>query len=425
LATQRRFEAHTLAAVLAKVQKEVGPDATISSAQRIRSGGTFGFFQREKFEVLVTLQTEQERKQSEAQPSDPAESPEARAAEILSVLDLAEIANTADINEVHMETSDEEPPKVEEPRVEPTKVETTIAEPEVLTPDSEPRISTETESFAEVLSRVAYQAHANEEQELSDQRRQMEDDIPDRPAFLNTIPSVGREITQPAPQLPEVIVPQQRTRISDHPLAQLGLPSEYIPIGVELDQMQEALGNALERLLPKAPDIRPSKGSVIAIVGERFDAMDIAEALAEQWGRPSEEIVLASQTYRGKGAANVLRTVRNAEDAQRSWSRRPRPTIVAIEAEPGSRDAGWAEHILTALEPIATYGVADATRKSDDIKAWSEALGGIDALAVNNVEETVSPAAILATGIPIDRVDGRRVTPAFWALLLTERLAAA
>ena len=79
--------------------------------------------------------------------------------------------------------------------------------------------------------------------------------------------------------------------------------------------------------------------------------------------------------------------------------------------------------MLTALEPIATYGVADATRKADDIKAWSDALGGVDCLAINNIEETVSPAAVLSTGIPVDRVDGRRVTPAYWALMLTERLA--
>lgn len=421
MATQRRFEANTLAAVLAKVQKEVGVDATISSAQRIRSGGFMGFFQREKFVVEID--------ENAKAFSPPAPAPQSEAP--LSLADIVELANSADINEVHAEVSDEkapeEAPKIDEPQVEPTKVETATTEPEVLTPDPEPRISTETESFAEVLSRVAYQAHANEGDEA--RTGSIAEEIPDRPAFLNNVPpSVVHEVHVPAQQsanLPEVVVPPQRTRISDHPLAQLGLPTEYIPIGVDLEHIQEALTNALNRLLPPMPEIRPSKGSIIAVVGERFDAMDIAESLAEQFGRPAEEIVLASQTYRGKGAANVLRTVRNAEDAQRSWSRRPRPTIVAIEAQPGSRDATWAEHMLTALEPIATYGVADATRKSDDIKAWTEALGGIDALAVNNVEETVSPAAILATGIPIDRVDGRKVTPAFWALLLTERLAAA
>ena len=154
-------------------------------------------------------------------------------------------------------------------------------------------------------------------------------------------PQPTHEPATPAQTLPapatsmEVAVPQQRTRISDHPLAALGLPTEYIPIGVTGDGLQEALTSAFERLLPKTPNIRASKGSVICIVGDRYDAMEIAEEIAEQFGRPAEEVVLASQTYRGKGAANVIRTVRSAEDAQRSWSRRPRPTIVAIEATPG------------------------------------------------------------------------------------------
>ena len=44
-----------MAAVLAKVQKEIGPNATISSAQKVRSGGMGGFFAREKFEVIVEV----------------------------------------------------------------------------------------------------------------------------------------------------------------------------------------------------------------------------------------------------------------------------------------------------------------------------------------------------------------------------------
>ncbi len=84
----------------------------------------------------------------------------------------------------------------------------------------------------------------------------------------------------------------------------------------------------------------------------------------------------------------------------------------------------WASHILTALEPIATYGTVDATRKAEDVAAWADALGGIDCLAVNRIDETVSPASVLAAGIPIEQIDGRPATSGYWAMLLTERLTA-
>jgi flagellar biosynthesis GTPase FlhF len=562
LATQRRFEGSTLAAVLAKVQKEIGPNATISSAQKVRSGGMGGFFAREKFEVLVEIPDPGEAPKAN-QSTDPvlanAIAPTSADEDydpVASLLGLAEKISKEDVNEIKLDpvpvpkpqaaapktpSSKAQPPKVAPPKTEQAKMEMTpTAEESTVDEDAagetfeavpdEPQISTESDSFAEVLSRVAFQAHMTEEQERSQQEAAAEraqrraEDIPGRPPFLDgnagNSPAEGaaqpteqskplqaevitgpaletpapvapaaeasapaaptpapqvvetqpvapqaaaaQPVTSPTPQssatqaspthtpmspaptnnlpvvhnsgdqgnspgTPEVAAQPQkpRTRISDHPLAALGLPTEYIPVGVEISGLQEALTSALERLLPKVPDIRPSKGSIIAVVGSRFESIEVAEALAEQFGRPPEEIVLASQTYKGKGAANVLRTVRNAEDAQRSWSRRPRPTIVAIEAAPGSRDATWAEHVLTALEPIATYGVADATRKADDIKAWANSLGGVDCLAVNNIEQTISPAAVLATGIPVDRVDGRRVSPAFWSLLLTERLLAA
>jgi hypothetical protein len=70
------------------------------------------------------------------------------------------------------------------------------------------------------------------------------------------------------------------------------------------------------------------------------------------------------------------------------------------------------------------WGVVGADRKCEDIEAWSDSLGGLDALAVEHLERTVSPASVLRLGIPVARVDGQQATPALWAVLLAERLAA-
>ena len=68
--------------------------------------------------------------------------------------------------------------------------------------------------------------------------------------------------------------------------------------------------------------------------------------------------------------------------------------------------------------------MVDATRKTEDVAAWMHRLGGLDALAINDVDATVSPAAVLQLDVPVGRIDGRTASPALWAALLTERLAA-
>jgi hypothetical protein len=475
VATQRRFEANTLAEVLAKVQEEVGSDAKIASAQKVRSGGAFGFFQKERFEVLVDVPDTPAAKPAPAavaQPMPPRPAP--RSTTIIQEED-DDTLTPASLLELAQQISEEERTRT---------------------------VSTESNAFADVLSRVAFQADMRSEPDPEPAVQEEQPLIPERPAFLDEpkpkaipqkkveletpapapapqpqppidpqpiepepVPPAPEPVPEPTPAVAETViaetviaepmlptpiaqpsiaqpepapvavheepepepapVPAVRTRITDHPLAHLGLPAPYIPVDPEVVDLRATLTETLRERLPKTPVIRPSRGSIIAVVGEREEAEKLATELAREFGRPREEIILATQHVKVTTTNKVLGTVENAEDAQRSWSRRQRPTFVAIEAKPGGRDTAWAEHVLTALEPIATFGVLDATRKAEDIAAWADALGGIDCLAVNNIEETVSPASVLQAGIPVERIDGRKATPEFWALLLTERLPAA
>lgn len=523
-----------MAAVLAKVQKEVGADAKILSAQRVRSGGMLGFFQKEKFEVIVDMDAKQAPSTTAAPPAPPAQTAPnpfdmpavsgAKDEEPFTPASLLELAEEISRSEKTASTGEEAPrPAISAPAPPSAQPGRT----------PEPHISTESDTFAEVLSRMAFQADmrsdpkpftpppVREDEDDDDEDNPYVDDyvpeddeiegeiidvppaavfpkIEDRPAFLDAPPTrepepepepepsavkrrvpIVEEAAEPdevvedeeydepepvdddspidevepededepvdddydepeaspvvaersAPLLPILkpnagVVPPFRTRVTDHPLANLGLPVAYIPKTTDPEELQRELTMSLERL-PKPPEVRPSKGSVIAVVGEFDEALELARDLARQWGRPVEEVVIASARYKGKGAAKALRDIQSAEDARRSWSRRTRPTIVVIDVHPGSKEVAWGEHILTALEPIATFGVADATRKAEDIAAWASQLGGVDCLAVNHLEETVSPASVLGTGIPVERIDGRKATPTYWAMLLTERLTAA
>jgi hypothetical protein len=601
LATQRRFEGNTLAEVLAKVQKEVGADAKIASAQKVRSGGAFGFFQRERFEVLVDLPDpaavaaaaaakaaaapvaipappdngpdpdpvasliELANKMSQhdtsaeellgagstarsaapaPQPGHPTE--DEVFAEVLSRMAFQDQPDSADegsmpaTDEVEEDDVyvDDEPEDEGQYEVEddeeieddvPVSFQTeaaTEADADTLPPEADAEFSDDTEpelvveeplgpgsaaeglvrddiaplgSAAESLVRddeivepepeplvvepepepvfiepepepepvfvepepepepVALEAEPEPEPIAVEPEPDPEPQpvaiepepvptIPERPTFLDIpapmpLPVAKAQLSGRLPSLPVHEELQYRhpdstplrTRITDHPLSALGLPASYIPEKAMADvtgvvDLREALLSTLEERLPRVPVIRPSRGSVIAVVGPHAEAMQVARDLAREHGRPVDEVTLASQRVKPEKANSkdpVLRTIENAEDAQRSWSRRKRVTIVAIDAPLGSHDTAWAEHVLTALEPIATFGVADATRKAEDIQAWIDGLGGIDCIALNRVEETVSPASVLSTGVPVERIDGRKASPEFWALLLTERLTAA
>jgi hypothetical protein len=65
-----------------------------------------------------------------------------------------------------------------------------------------------------------------------------------------------------------------------------------------------------------------------------------------------------------------------------------------------------------------------ASSKPEDVQAWSDSLGGLDAVVVDGLDATATPASILGTGIPVARLDGRPASPALWTALLLERLAA-
>ena len=53
MASQLRFEGGELDELLERVRTEVGPDARIVAANRVRKGGVGGFFAHEGYEVVV------------------------------------------------------------------------------------------------------------------------------------------------------------------------------------------------------------------------------------------------------------------------------------------------------------------------------------------------------------------------------------
>ncbi|MCU1485407.1 MAG: hypothetical protein JWN67_2153 [Actinomycetia bacterium] len=258
-------------------------------------------------------------------------------------------------------------------------------------------LSTEQDAFAELLGRIA---------------RDVQDDV----AVAASSPM------SPAPvahHLPELSTPPPS---SSSALGLLGLPSAIVPTG---EDTATGLLRALSAL-PVAGPVPRAAGDVVAVVGERHAALALARAIATELGLAHDEVVLASEHDDGEDLplGCLLPTLPAVADERCSarWRRRPSIVVVDVPVRPGASTFG--RRALEALEPTATWGAVMAASKPEDVRAWSDSLGGLDAVAVDGLDDTSTPASILGTGIPVARLDGRPASPALWTALLMERLAA-
>jgi hypothetical protein len=208
-------------------------------------------------------------------------------------------------------------------------------------------------------------------------------------------------------------------------LTQLGLPASLLPADLS-HGLHCALVDAMAGL-PQPPPLPTGKGTVLAVVGERTTALTVARDLADAVDLDPEDVVVCGPRRRGRPDRTQtwleLSSPADAGEHRRSWRWRMYPTVVVIDA-PVGRPSPWAHEMLAALEPTSAWGVAEASRKLEDVAAWSEHVGGLDALALTGTEDTVSPLTILQLGLPVAMVDGEPATPEIWAGLLMERLAA-
>jgi len=120
----------------------------------------------------------------------------------------------------------------------------------------------------------------------------------------------------------------------------------------------------------------------------------------------------------------VNRCVRSTEEAAErapGW-RRSSVAVVAVDAPIAGTATTWARHVIDMLRPTAVWGAVDAVCKTEDVAAWADALGGLDAVVLDSVASSVSPVSITSTGLPVARIDERRATASRWTSLVLERI---
>jgi hypothetical protein len=384
LPAQQAFDGHTLEAALARVAEEVGPNARIMQAEKVRSGGVAGFFARERFEVTVEISDD---------PEDSADGPVPgpQRAEPMSLLDLVEEVSRQDRASTGSPAAAGHRPGG-------------VAEGETDADADAFRPSTEGKTFHEVLRGIASDAGLFSGAPIR---------VDDAPAHVDDEPAAG----EPVPGSDA----EPCVDATAGMLLAVGVPEHLVgaSAGLPAASVAQRLLHVLEPI-PSAPPVIARRGDVVVVVGEERVTIEAAGYLAGQLGQDADDVVLAGVDRHG------FNTLSSPEDARRLrdlWRSCGVPFVVAV-CSPEGAASGWARQMLEALEPVTVWAAVRADRKPDDVVAWAGHLGGVDALAVGACEETVSPAAVLSAGIPVAAVDGRRATPAAWTALLVERLVA-
>jgi hypothetical protein len=362
----QRCEGKNLESVLEEVRTRFGDTVTIVEANRLRKGGVGGFFAKERFEVVVDVNDEDGPTEVPAEYG--LEATEDFCDRLLSMAD---------------EVSDEAPAP----------------------PMPKPTVSTEQRDFSAVLNSITRHMDAQ---------------------------PVAQPVAQSAAPAVRIPVPEPKPPIDNRALARIGLPEDLRRAA--LTHPAPAAGAdpslwlvSLLQNLPQPAPMPRGQGAVIVVAGARDAALELARSIVDELGLDDESFLIASPGYSGRARPipghRRLHDAEAAAEARRSWRRRIRPTVVAVEA-PAGRPGPWARRVIDALEPTMVWAAVDASRKPEDLFDWSEQLGGFDALSVRELDNTISPAAVLQCGIPVGRLEGRQATPLLWALLLAPRLVA-
>jgi hypothetical protein len=400
LASQLRFEGAVLEDLLDQVRTEVGPNARIIAANRIRKGGVGGFFAREGFEVIVDLSDESANGGARNGQGNGRARPQDRVP--ASVLDLADDVSVNEREQV-IDLSD------------------------MMTPAA-PSISTETRDFGAMLQDLSRQL---DEEELGEpvvepdpvidppvspqaHYRRVTTDQVASPTVAAPMPTLPAPTPQPAP--PRTAPAPRHDVSSDARLRALGLPHELVPSQAAAADLRTALFQRLSQL-PPPPMIPRMAGVVVAVVGIGTAPIALSRRIADELEIDPDHIVLATPE-----PMSELSHPDDAAMSRRSWRRREEPTVVACSIGAGRAQLGWAHRMLDKLEPTVTWAVVEASCKPDDIAHRVSLLGGVDVLALNGIADTVSPASVLGLGIPVGRLGSKYATPAAWADLLIERL---
>lgn len=423
MTSTQRFEGPSLEDLLEQVRQEMGPEVTIIEANRLRRGGIAGFFAKERFEVVADHLDGAEA--ADPGPADPgpevgtsAAARPLRTRPLVAPDDLVDddLASDEPVDDRSLLDGPGAPTSLLDLVRAASDAEQHQSSPAgavpagMSAPASHTTPSTEGPSFATVLGDVARNAGLTFDA--------APDSLIDAP-----VPTVPASVPARTPRARvRAAHPDAADRVGALDVVRLGFPPVALTgSGTPMEQLLSWLAS-----LPAPPSLPSCRGAVVAIAGPRRAAMDLARRLAVEAGVDPDEVVLASSDRRctGTGADDVVRDADQARELRRSWRRRQQTTFVVVDAPLRGAGAAWAAEVLDALEPTVLWGSVSADRKVEDVNAWLDIIGDVDALDVRDLDDTLTPASVLSTGAVVGRLEGAPATPRRWLALAGVELPA-
>jgi len=460
---QLRYEGPTLEAVLERILKEVGPQARIAKAERIRKGGIAGFFAKEHFAITLAAPGE------DSSGSDVGTTLASLLGGPASKSPASKLEKGASVSRQPKPAGKAPVPRAPaSPNAEPVtrspggsealgnafaKMAEETTDLVELSESSEPMVekapALSDGAFGSLLSEMIESLGADED-DGNEGLQAKEDTLPEDvflptpleelaiDSYISPDPPVspGPPLSPDPLEQPNEPVStdatvseasqapvEERHQQQREKLCALGLPSHLLP-----DQFQEETP-ALDLLkslssLPRPPKPPSSAGSILVVVGDEARVLRTARQIASEMGLDPDAIPVASPSRLHKRIASryLLKTSEAVTERLPSWRRRSHPTVVAVVVSMTSPHHSWARHVIEAMDATAVWGVVEATSKPADVAAWGRKLGGLDGLLVEDTLHTTTPADMLALDIPVVRIDGCHATPEQWTAILTARL---
>lgn len=207
-----------------------------------------------------------------------------------------------------------------------------------------------------------------------------------------------------------------------------GFPVNRIPDLFLHEVGEKGIHTALTRLIKMrttpAPAL-PVAPCTVVLVGPETEALTAAMGACSALRADASQVAWVGPAHLS-GLVPATRRISTPENATAWLSAPKRATVVNVVAISTPISENIDPHtraVIAALNPDMVLAVVEATRKSESITRWIEALDCVDAVALENASNTHDPATWLTLpAAPVALVEGRKATAARWASLLCERL---
>lgn len=474
----RQFEGHDVRVLLDEIRGAYGSDPVISRAETFRTGGVLGFFQREKFRLVVEGEPAGPARLPATTPPTAAQAPLVNATPADSTLALAAYAAVAGRNAATTGFTAAAAPvsALTLPAAGRFRYD---GDDDALAADLFALLADETEDSFEAAAPAAAQPalEAPEAADLSSFESVLRrvSSLVEAPPALSAA-ATGFPDAQPAPgyspvswptvegpvepaaaapwaappvtasatftadpvvtpavaEVPGPPADEDRAGPATEGEANLRLALYRAGFGpgmaaaIEQASAERGINQALIEVfegLPEPPGLPRRNGSLVVVAGPGPRAAAEASRIAGEVGADPGGVAFASQRPSRWPVPEDLR-IRTAEDAMElaPGHRRGRIGVVAVDAPVGSASSAWARHVIHALRPTLVVGVVDAMYKNEDIDCWVRDLDGVDTLIVDNADSTTSPARVLDLELPVTRVGDQAASPARWAATVLDRI---